>query len=421
MCPETNVVAFPNGGKTAAASPASARVSKRLETARGLVLNKSTVKKLACEPGKTETLHRDQLLPGFILRCYANGRRMWLVQYRDESGATRRVNIGDAAVIEADDARAKAKDLLADVTKGTSPAVRRDEARQATRFGDAVTQYLTYAESRVKPATLKETRRNLVTHCATLNRTAVKDVKRATIAELHDEVSIRNGKVVANRVLAALSSFFSWAIGRGLVEANPVIRMPRNSEKARDRVLSDDEIRAIWKATGSESDFDRIVRLLILTGTRRSEVGDMQQSELQDNLWTIAGERTKNGLPHEIQLTDVAWTYLPAMQEEENASGFIFGKRANSGFSGWSKSKAKLDKAIGFDNWSLHDIRRTFSTRLHDELGVAPHIVEALLNHISGHKSGVGGTYNRAQYRSQKAAALEAWAALITRIVDLST
>lgn len=420
MCPDTGggstVIAFP---RLEASAPTAAKASARKPAGaanpatRGLVLNKATTRKLACPAGKAEHLYRDSEVRGFILRCYANGRRMWLVQYRDSGGATRRVNIGDAAVIEADDARAKARDLLADVTKGASPAEKRNEARKAAKFGDYVEAYLNFIVDRQKPDSVKEARRNLVSQCSAMHATRVDAVTRASIAELHDRISAGVGKVKANRVLATISAYFSWLMARGVIEMNPAIKIPRNVEKPREKCLTDDELRAIWRATASGSDHHRIVRLLLLTGARRSEVGSMRWSEINSNLWTVPGERMKNGLPHEIPLTEMAYACLPPLEEGVD---HVFGKLKGSGFSGWSRAKERLDKGAGISNWGLHDFRRTMSTRLH-ESDIMPHVVEALLAHISGHKAGVAGVYNRASYRDQKRQALEAWSRMIGKVV----
>ena len=149
MCPDTeNVVTFPGGraGVENAAPGGRTGVSKRV-TKKGLVLNRGTAKSLSCPAGKSEQLWRDSELPGFILRCYPNGRKVWLVQFRDATGATRRINIGDAGVIEADKARLQAKKLLSGITLGDNPAARRDETRAAEKFGAMVDRYLAYAVS----------------------------------------------------------------------------------------------------------------------------------------------------------------------------------------------------------------------------------------------------------------------------------
>ena len=147
----------------------------------------------------------------------------------------------------------------------------------------------------------------------------------------------------------------------------------------------------------------------------------MQWEEISGDLWTVQSLRMKNGIAHEIPLTEKALQCLPATQGD--ATGFVFGRildkevqNLKNGFSGWSKAKARLDRAVGFDNWGLHDFRRTLSTRLHDA-GVMPHVVEAILAHISGHKGGVAGIYNLASYRQQKREALKLWARMIGKIV----
>ena len=209
----------------------------------------------------------------------------------------------------------------------------------------------------------------------------------------------------ANRVLASLSGFFAWAIGRGQLDINPVLAVPKNSEEARERVLSDAEIRTIWSGTSSGSDYDRIIRVLLLTGTRRSEVGSMCWEELSKDLWTIPAIRMKNSEDHEVWLTELALAQLPS---GARAFRSCSARPKDSGYSGWSRSKARLDRRLKLPAWSLHDFRRTLSTRLHDA-SVAPHIVEGVLAHV-GHKQGVSGVYNLANYREQKREALELWA-----------
>ncbi len=193
----------------------------------------------------------------------------------------------------------------------------------------------------------------------------------------------------------------------------------------RDRVLTDDEVALIWRHAGA-GDYSIIVRLLLLTAARRDEVGGMAWSELQDGAWTIPAARTKNGRPHELALPSAAVALL-ANHPARDGRDLVFGSRAGP-FSGWSKAKAELDarmsaalkaergtKAV-LEPWRLHDLRRTAATRMGD-LGVQPHVVEAVLNHISGSKAGVAGIYNRAAYRDEKRAALALWA---DRVAELA-
>jgi len=157
------------------------------------------------------------------------------------------------------------------------------------------------------------------------------------------------------------------------------------------------------------------VRLLLLTGQRREEVGGMRSSEidLDKAMWALPGERTKNGLPHLVPLSRQAVELITA-QPRHKGRDFVFGE-GEGPFSGWSRSKKRLDRRCGVEAWTLHDLRRSVSTAMNDELGIAPHVVEAVINHVSGEaKRGVAGTYNRAQYLKERTLALQAWADHLT-------
>jgi integrase len=181
-------------------------------------------------------------------------------------------------------------------------------------------------------------------------------------------------------------------------------------------------------------DYGRIVRLAIATGARRSEIAGMRERELVRHsgpsgdgavTWTIPGERTKNGLPLELMLP--AWIaqnipYIPSPRRSDTTRDLLFGEGAN-GFNNWPYRKSQLDKALAnvgqmMEPWVLHDLRRTFVTRLND-LGVDPHVIEALVNHVSGNaKAGVAGTYNKSAYRDQKRAALVLWSDHVRALVE---
>ena len=203
----------------------------------------------------------------------------------------------------------------------------------------------------------------------------------------------------------------------GLVESNPVIGTIRpEAGKARTRVLTDDELAKVWRAC-QDDDHGRITRLLILTGCRRQEVGGMAWSELEldRGIWTIPAARSKNHHAHTLPLPAQALAIIesvPRMAERD----YLFGVRAE-GFLRWADGKAALDRRASIADWVLHDIRRTVATRLAD-LGVAPHVIEAILNHQSGHKSGIAGTYNRSTYANETRAALALWADHVTALAS---
>ncbi len=211
-----------------------------------------------------------------------------------------------------------------------------------------------------------------------------------------------------------MSSFYGWAIGEGITDINPVVGTNKaTAETARDRVLGDAELALVWRHAGG-GDYGAIVRLLILTGQRREEIGGMlwDELDLEAGLWSIGSARTKNRKAHDVPLSPAAVAILRAIPRRQGRE-YVFGAGAGA-FQGWSNSKSALDARIAQAGWKgkpwrLHDLRRTAATRMAD-LGTQPHVIEAVLNHISGHKAGVAGIYNRAAYAAEKREALDRWA-----------
>jgi integrase len=232
-------------------------------------------------------------------------------------------------------------------------------------------------------------------------------------------IAKQSGPAAADKARADLSALFTWAMREGLVEANPVIATNTATEnKARDRVLTNSELTGIWRALG-EDHYSSIVRLLILTGQRRDEIAALRWSEVNTakRLICFEGARTKNSLPHDVPLSDATLAIIEA-QPIRAGREHVFGE-GKGGFQGFSKCKATLDAKLGaaVPPWRLHDLRRSAATGM-AELGVLPHVVEAVLNHISGHKKGVAGTYNRAVYANEKRIALDMWGQHVMRLVE---
>jgi integrase len=177
-------------------------------------------------------------------------------------------------------------------------------------------------------------------------------------------------------------------------------------------VLTPDELRQLWRSLG-DGVFADIVRLLLLTGQRRKEIGHLTWGEidLKRGMIVLAPARTKNGRQHELPLSAQALAIL-ARQQRRNSSEFVFGER---GFNVFGRAKQELDQCLPIADWRLHDLRRTCATGM-AELGVQPHIIEAVLNHVSGHKAGVAGIYNRASYTEAMREALQRWADYLDQI-----
>lgn len=397
-----------------------------------------------CPAGKGEAFWWDANAPGFGLRAYASGKRLWIAQYRDASGRTRRVGLGDLRTVKLDEAREAARKLLSRVELGDDPQAERKAVRNAKRVSVVVDAYLAAAAERMKPRSLAETTRHLRSHAKPLHHEAAASVQRADVVKLLAGIARGSGPVAANRVRASLSAMWTWALRSGELDGqNPVANVPKpGTEQARDMVLSDATLALVWRATAGDHDHDRIVRLLLLTGARREEVGGLARAELDGAMWTLPAARSKNGLPHEVPLGPLALAQLPARvaaRDGEEPRALVFGE-GDGGFSGWSKCKARLDGRMGklladafrerhgrdpkpddvrVPDWCLHDLRRTLSTWL-NENGTEPHVVEAVLNHISGAaKRGVAGVYNRALYREQKRTALARWEAHVRGLAGL--
>lgn len=336
------------------------------------------------------------------------------------------MTLGTMKTLDGGEARKRARTALSKTHLGHDPqsekaAARAPKPREMT-LGDVVERYLPYAERKLKASTYSGIVLHLRKHWQPLHGRELQNLERRHVAAELGRIATTSGLYGANRSRAALSALFAWAIGEGLTDTNPVVGTNKATEEvARDRVLTGDELSLIGRHAG-EGDYGAIVRLLILTGQRREEVGGMLWSEidLEAAMWRIASERTKNARPHEVPLSQPAMDILgPRARLDERA--LVFGSRGP--FSGWSKAKAALDARMAAEPrhvptaWRLHDIRRTVATRMAD-LGVQPHVIEAVLNHISGHKAGVAGVYNRATYAAEKRRALDLWGAHVADLAE---
>ena len=385
-------------------------------------LTKATIAKIKIPAGKSELLVFDDDLPGFGLRLRAGGSASWIIQYRPKIQKQRRMVIGKLRSMAPEQARTRAAELLAKVRLGEDPQGAKLEARYAvplkrTTLGNVVELYLDEAQRRQKERTFKETHRHLSRDWSALHPMPVNSIEREHVAAEIKRIATATGPINANRARANFSAMFSWAIGEGLASHNPIVGTNKaTEERPRERVLSAEEICDVWGATGSSSDFDRLVRLLLLTGQRREELASMSWSELdlEQGTWQLPSERTKNGQQHLVPLSDPVMAILTSVPRRDGRD-LIFGK-GQGGFSGWSQCKARLDRRSGVSGWRLHDLRRTAVTSM-AELGVQPHVIEAVVNHVSGHKAGVAGIYNRATYAAEKRQALFLWADHIASIV----
>jgi integrase len=319
-------------------------------------------------------------------------------------------------------ARENAGQLEAKVRLGGDPALDKQTARAAAgdTVGALIDEYIDARTSDWRPNSLRQIRHHLLQYAKPLHGLPITAVSQRNVADLLDKIAKNSGEVASNRLRASLETFVAWCIRKGirLPEGNVVSSTGKRKETSRSRVLNDSELKAVWNAC-DDTDHGRIVRLLLLTGQRAAEIGSLRWEEVHGDMIVLPGTRTKNKRSHIIPLSSPAKAILNGYRVLGRT--FVFGRDDSHGFRGWGVSKQRLDERAAKANgamppWVVHDLRRTCATGM-IELGIQPHIVEAVLNHVSGHKSGVAGIYNRAAYDTEKREALERWASHVLAVV----
>jgi integrase len=358
--------------------------------------------------------HEKEGVTGLVLRIRPSGSRTFQFYYR-YNGKQKRIGLGDARTTTLEDARKAARKHRVALDNHEDPSIAKltKKAQAGLTLEKVIGSYLEHCRGELKPTSLTEVTHYLNNRWQALHGLPVSRVTRAVVAEQLGSISTKYGKVSANRARGVLSACFAWAIGQGLCENNPVIGTNKNKEKPRERVLSDDELVKIWNAS-PDSEYGRILRLLMLTGCRRDEIGELKWSEViglgtADAHIALPAARTKNGRDHIVPLSSLA---VEVLMEQPRILGrdAIFG-RSQRGYSGWDKAKKRFNDGCKIkEHWTQHDLRRTAATRMAD-IGVQPHIIEAALNHVSGHKASVAGIYNRSTYATEKREALTRLAA----------
>jgi integrase len=368
----------------------------------------------------------DENIPtGFALRVRPGKGgfiRSWIMQYRVH-GRMSRYHIAKAHEISPAKALVEADKLRSKVILGGDPQGEKKTQREKdkTTFGGTVKDFLDMKSGR--PNTLRMLRGYLEKKAKPLHSTSIARITRTDISALVLRVQKASGAPSAGCMRAALSSLFAWAMMMGYVEANPVIGSYEPPKTAKgDRVLSaatskdrpGRELIAIWNASG-DNDYGRIVKLLILTGCRANEIGGMQWPEFdfEAKTWTLPANRAKNHTALTLPLTPLMESIIRSKPKRFGID-YLFGPR-RSGFTRWSNA-AKVFDTLDLRPWRLHDVRRSVATGMAD-IGIAPHIIETILNHISGHKAGPAGIYNRSTYTEEVREAMTRWSEHIGGLV----
>ena len=391
----------------------------------------------------------DATEPGFGVRVTTDGKRVFLFQYRAGKAVRRhRIGVWGQGGLTTTKARKEAERLRGRVHTGQDPvadkrALRLAEAAAETAalsqaaadaftFSRLVTAWETKGLAGRRPSYIGDATARLRKYLESWADRPAASITRAEAIRAIDKIEAERGTISARRSMAYARACYGWAIKRDLLEANPFKGIaPPGRENPRERVLTDEEVRAIWRASAS---LDLIpsafVRLLLLTLQRVNEVAGMRWDELADDrsTWTIPASRAKNGKTHLVHLASIARTILAGLPHMEG-NPLVFSGRRGGGLAGFSHRKAALEAAISKErseggvqppklpDWRFHDFRRTGVTMLAN-MGVAPHVADKLLNHITGTIQGVAAVYQRAEFLAERKAALEAWAAHVTGTDD---
>jgi integrase len=390
------------------------------------------VASLEVPAGERDVIVFDDALPGFFCRKYASGVASYGVQY-DHGLRTRRLTLG-RVVAEPSNLKAMRKlagETLARVRLGTDVvAEKRVAVAPAVTFGSLVPTYLEERKGSLKPRSHKEIARHLQKGLKEFHSEPVAGISRKQVVEVLGKIAGASGPTAADRVRSSLSTFFAWAIDQHHAGENPCIgirdRAPAGG--GRKRALTPAELREVWLAADREHDHDRIVRLLILTGQRREEIGALTWTELDkaQRRIELPPERTKNNRAHLVPLSKAALAALARVEKREESS-YVFGRLATP-FSGWSRCKARLDARIAarrgkagikepMPAWTLHDLRRSFATLMREQRLGDPHLIELILNHASGTRGGVAGIYDRSERLEERREALEKWSRYVSNLM----
>jgi integrase len=401
------------------------------------------------KPGERDTFLWDDQIRGFGLKITPAGAKVYLCQYRTggRGTPTKRVTIGrHGAPWTPDQARRKAKAILGDVAAGRDPAGEKQAARQEQKTPKNTVRAVAQDWLRRDQASnrrLSEVQR-ILDHdiLPAWGDRPIGEIRKRDVIELIDGIADRGSPVMANRTLAAVRRLLNWAAGRDIIEANPAAFVEKPGEEVRrDRVLEDDELIEIWRASTIVGfPFGDGVRLLILTLGRRDEIFRLSAPELElakdGATIRLPAERVKNAEGRDIPLSAPALKILAALPEidpGEDEDGtrpvrYLLSLNGRTPYSNFGWAKAELDRRIlkarqevdsevtAMASWRLHDIRRTGATGL-QQLGFRLEVIEAALGHIAGSRAGVAGVYQRHRFAAEVRQALEAWGRHVEALV----
>jgi integrase len=377
-------------------------------------LTDRAIRALRAAPSGKRHLVWDAQVPGLAVRVTDRGVKTFtlVVRYPGSHNPAPR-SLGTYGAITLEAARVKARDWLALISAGTDPKVR-EAARKADTFAAISEEYFRRDGKALRTAAV---RRRIVERLVypSLGTRPIDSIKRSEIIRLLDGIEDGNGPVMADRTLALIRKIMNWHASRSDDFRSPIVRgMARTKakERARDRILTDEELVRVWRQAETNGVFGALVRFILLTAARLGEAADMTWSEIADGDWTLPASRNKTKIELVRPLSRAA---LAVLEERPKAGNWIFSMSGRVSFlSSAHYFKVAFDKACGVNDYVIHDLRRT-SRSLMSRAGVDADIAERCLGHVI---PGVRGVYDRHEYHREKARAYELLAGLIERIVS---
>jgi integrase len=388
----------------------------------------TAVDKMKAPPGKTDATMWDPGMKGFGVRFRDGGAGVYTIKY-SRGGRQAKVALGRIDQVTLEDAQAQAQQHFAEIARKEDPHLNRAKklAEGGDNFAAKIDPFLDWLKREGRTLDyIGAARRSLEVLFKDLHRYGVGEVTRSIVATELDRIAHKHYRR-AGTARGHLSSYYAYLMLKGYDGFNPVIGTETRGSEARDRVLSPDELRLIWKATASDSAFDAIVRLLMLTASRKTVIGWLKKAEYNSELHIIdvpvETGKSKNGERFWMALSPQAEEILQrAIARHRGDSMFVFGV-GDGGFDGWNKAKLRLDARIAklnggkpIPHWVLHDFRRTFTTLGIDKCGIEDSVADLCLYHVGEAKKGIKRVYNHAQYLDKKHAAMAAWGAYIAKL-----
>lgn len=353
--------------------------------------------------------------PGMSVRVSVQGQKVFSAKFRFGL-AQKRIKLGIYPRISLATAREKAMDIFRQVDEGIDPTKRR---RTANMKVEGICHEFIRLHAQPRNKSWREAERILERELiTTFGQRDIREIKRFDVLEMMDAALARGSSYQANRILSHIRKLFNWCVERGIVEASPIVGLkPPTKEISRERALNDNEIIRLLRACRNDVyPFRQFAPLLLATAQRRGELAEMRWSEIdfEAKTWVIPSERSKNGKAHVVPLSPFALRVLDEVPRFLDCD-YVFTTTRKSPVSGFSKALRRLSEGSQTTNWRWHDLRRTAASGM-ARAKVAPHVVEKVLNHVSGIISGVAAVYNRYGYDDEAREALEEWGATLANL-----